>query len=239
MRDVPFADAHLHPTAEGFGEDYPDLRGAELVFGCAARRGEWDALKGCGLPGLVRFYGVHPWYVEDWSPDAEDQLHSILERETRAHVGEIGLDAKRGSLPEQVPAFEAQLDIASEYGRIANVHMVGCEKEVLESVRRHGKGCHTVIIHSFSSESYAKPFSELGCMLSLNPRVLARSDARLERLVSSIPEGSLLLETDAPYAPRGFCGMHKFAEELCARTGADPEHMIATALGNARRITDV
>lgn len=116
-------------------------------------------------------------------------------------------------------AFLEQLDIASEHGRIANVHMVGCEKVILDAIRAHGRGCRAVVLHSFNNESYAKAFSELGCMLSVNPRILARSDARVSRLISSIPEERLLLETDAPYTARGFAGMEDFAERLASACG--------------------
>ena len=63
------------------------------------------------------------------------------------------MDGKRGDPSLQRPAFESQLDLASGSGRIANVHMVGCERDVLESVRRHAGGCRAVVLHSFSSET--------------------------------------------------------------------------------------
>ena len=136
-------------------------------------------------------------------------------------------------------AIERQLEIASDLGRIANIHMVGCEKEVLDAVRAHARGCRAVVLHSFSSESYVRPFAEAGCLFSLNPRILARSDARLVRLVSAIPEDRLLLETDAPYVPRDFSGMADFAVRLAERTGDTGEGLITRTLDNARRIADV
>ena len=84
-----------------------------------------------------------------------------------------------------------------------------------------------------------KPFAEIGCMFSINPRILARSDARLVRLMSSIPEDRLLLETDAPYVPKDFPGMRGFAHTLAERTSSDGEGLMRLALDNARRITDV
>ena len=117
--------------------------------------------------------------------------------------------------------------------------MIGCEKEVLDALRAHAKGCRAIVLHSFSSESYVKPFAEIGCMFSINPRILARSDARLVRLMSSISEDRLLLETDAPYVPKDFSGMRGFAHTLAERTSSDGEGLMRLALDNARRITDV
>ena len=234
-----FADAHVHISKDGFSDRYPDVGDAEVLFGCTARPSEWDAMSSCGVRGTVRFYGVHPWYSGEWDEGTASRLIRILEDDPCAHVGEIGLDSKRGELSGQMPAFEGQLDIASDLGRIVNIHMVGCEKEVLDAVRAHARGSGAVILHSFLSESYVRPFAEAGCLFSLNPRILARSDARLVRLVSAIPEDRLLLETDAPYVPRDFSGMADFAERLAERTGNTGEGLMTRTLDNARRIADV
>ena len=235
----PFADAHIHVTDPGFGDRYRDIRDATVLFGCTARPSEWDPMSAVKDLRVVRFYGVHPWYADEWNDESETRLRSIMSTDSRAHVGEIGLDSKHGAMSEQIPALEDQLDIASEFGRMANIHMVGCEKEVLEAVRRHGRGCRAIILHSFSNESYIKPFTEAGCLFSLNPRIVARSGTRLKRLLDSIPEGSLLLETDAPYTARNFEGMEMFARSLAAVAGSDYRHILDVSLENARRIADV
>lgn len=234
-----FADAHVHISEDGFSDRYPDVVNADLLFGCTARESEWEGMRSCDIPGAVKFYGIHPWYADEWDDHTEERLESILASDPNAHVGEIGMDSKRGNVSVQRPVLDAQLDIASESHRMANIHMVGCERDVLESIRKHGRGCRTVILHSFSSESYVKPFAEAGCMFSINPRILARSDARISRFMSSIPADRLLLETDAPYGPRDFDGMRGFAERLGKASGMDAGRMIGIALENARRIADV
>ena len=234
-----FADAHAHVSEKGFSDRYPDFDRAVIVFGCTARPSEWDAMAACAVPGTVRFYGVHPWYADEWDEASAGRLESILEEDPRANVGEIGLDGKRGDPSLQRPAFESQLDLASGSGRIANVHMVGCERDVLESVRRHAGGCRAVVLHSFSSESYVKPFAEVGCMFSINPRILARSESRIARLLRSVPEDRLLLETDAPYLAREFSGMTGFADRLAGILGTTGEELMRLTLDNARRIADV
>ena len=234
-----FADAHAHVSERGFSDRYPDFDRAVIVFGCTARPSEWDAMAACAVPGTVRFYGVHPWYADEWDEASAGRLESILEEDPHANVGEIGLDGKRGDPSLQRPAFESQLDLASGFGRIANVHMVGCERDVLESVRRHTEGCRTVVLHSFSSESYVKPFAEVGCMFSVNPRILARSESRIARLLRSVPEDRLLLETDAPYLAREFSGMTGFADRLAGILGTTGEELMRLTLDIARRIADV
>lgn len=234
-----FADAHAHVSERGFSDRYPDFDRAVIVFGCTARPSEWDAMAACAVPGTVRFYGVHPWYADEWEEASAGRLESILEEDPRANVGEIGLDGKRGDPSLQRPAFESQLDLASGFGRIANVHMVGCERDVLECVRKHAEGCRAVVLHSFSSESYVKPFAEVGCMFSVNPRILAMSESRIARLLRSVPEDRLLLETDAPYLAREFSGMTGFADRLAGILGTTGEELMRLTLDNARRIADV
>ena len=227
-----FADAHIH-IAEPVGR-YDDLESAEVLLGCSARPSEWYALASAGDGRAVRFYGVHPWYAGEWGPEASYRLLSVLASDPRAGVGEIGMDSKRGDRDLQLAALRGQLDIAERERRPVNIHMVGCEKDVLDELRCH-RGIPAVVLHSFSAESYVRPFSDLGCLMSLNPRVLARSPERVARLLRSIPGDLLALETDAPYVPGWFTGMGGFARRLAEAAGEDPDALAGRALDNVRR----
>lgn len=237
MNPEGFADAHIHIAEQGSG--YRDIGRCEVLFGCTARPSDWDAMASCDRYGVVRFYGVHPWYADEWGPESMERLSSILDGDPDANVGEIGMDSKRGDVTIQEGVFSSQLSMASERGRIANVHMVGCEKPVLDTVRRHGRGCRAVILHSFSSESYVKPFAEAGCMFSINPRILRRSPERVSRLVLAIPRDRLLVETDSPYVPAGFDGMDAFISALADAVGMDAGELASITLDNAGRLSDV
>lgn len=231
-----FSDSHIHLVEEGHGERYPDLGSARILMACTARPDEWDRQLGMDDPRIRGSYGVHPWYPGEWNEASRSRLISILERDPNAHVGEIGLDYKRGTVRDQMRAFGEQLSIASDMGRVATIHMVGTEKEVLESIRVHGRGCPGIILHSYGSDSYLKPFSELNCYFSISPRIQSRSDVRVGRLIDAIPDDRLLLETDAPHAGKVFTGMHGFASRLGDITGRDPEELIAIADSNLGRL---
>ncbi len=225
-----FADAHVH-TVE-MARPYADYGSTSLALSVTSSPGQWGALRDDPDPAVFRFYGVHPWYAEEWGPEAEGRLRGLL-AEGPSGVGEIGLDYKRGRAEAQLPTFEAQLDVAEKAGRPVQIHMVGSEKDVLDSLR--SRRLPAAVLHSFGSEGYSKPFADLGCYMSLNPRILARSPARVARLVSSVPPDRLLLESDFPFSPRGFTGMGGFAESLAGMCGADAGEMLAAALENARR----
>lgn len=236
--DVAFSDAHMHLTEEWPAGGYPGLDSASLLLSCTATVGEWDRLSMLDDPRVVRFYGVHPWYCEEqWTEDARTDLERRLSADPWAGVGEIGLDSKRGDVSAQMPAFIEQLETASRMGRVVQVHMVGCEREVLASVRGHGGGCRGIIIHGFKGPvGYIRPFVEAGCHLSIGPRILRKSDAHVRDIVGSIPSDRLLLESDAPHQGRDFLGMEWFAGMLSSSTGIPAEDILSSSAENTRRL---
>lgn len=229
----PFADAHAHPGE--MRDPYPDYGEAGIVLGCSSRPEDWGALKAVDDPRVMRFYGVHPWHADSWSSSVERELRAMLSSNPRAGIGEIGLDSKRGDPSVQIPVLRRQLDIASEMKRPVAIHGVGCTKALLD-IFRDVRPSFPVVLHAFSDESYARPFAGLGCFMSINPRILARSGKRIRRLVLSIPEDLLLLESDAPWTPEGFLGMRAFAERLSEAAGIPAADLLRTSYINAGRI---
>ncbi len=217
-----YADSHLHMTDPKFkGMD----DGAGLLFTCAASPDEWDAIRGIEDDRVRKFYGTHPWFLEKLSIDG---LKELLESDPSANVGEIGLDSKHGTLEDQIKPFEEQLMLSKRYDRVANIHMIGCESEMLKILRKHKT---TVIIHSFSGpESYVRPLTECGCYFSVSPRILSRSAERIGAIVQSIPEDRLLVETDAP---NGRIGMREHLTRLSEIVGISAEDLEHITFRNA------
>ena len=235
-RGCVLTDSHLHMCEEGFPGDYRDFGSLSLAVSCTADPAEWNPCIASGDAHTVRSFGVHPWNSDIWHIDVRSRLRSVLEGDPSRQVGEIGLDSKKGDVSSQLSPFTEQIDLASELGRVASVHMTGAEKQVLEVLRGHGKGCRGIILHSFSSESYAKPFAEIGCMFSVSPRILARSEEKVRRLLGAIPEDRLLLESDAPHQGRFFTGMEDFLRTVARIADRSPEDLSEQISGNLRRI---
>lgn len=149
-------------------------------------------------------------------------------------MGEIGLDRVRGG-DTQAAAFAEQIAIAAEMGRPVSVHMVGMEKEASDIISGRSGGV-PVIIHGFYAESYSKRLVGAGCYLSVGPRLLGKGRDRVRRILSSIPEDRLLIETDAPHYGGGFTGLADLYGEFAAVLGKDPEELGATVTENMRRI---
>ena len=166
---------------------------AELLFSCTVSPEGWGALTDIHDERVLKFYGTHPWYHQKTSIDG---LEKILKEDRRAQVGEIGLDSVFGPIGDQMESFIQQLELAEKYGRIANIHMVRCENEMLKILRKHKV---TAILHSFTGpDSYVRSFADCGCYFSISPRVHRKSEKRIVSLLSLIPEDRLLIETDSP-----------------------------------------
>ena len=225
-------DAHLHVT-EPVPSEYADFSGLSRYVSCTAKADEWDSQTTLDDPRAIKFYGVHPWYAEQWTLENKKRLFDILQNDPNAHVGEIGLDSKRGQVLGQTMILIQELDIAEYFKRVVTIHDVGCEKMVLDALK--GRNLR-VILHSYGSDSYVKPYSEMECFFSISPRILSRSDIRVRRLMEAIPEDRLLLETDSPNVGAGFAGMRDFADRLGSVSGRTGEELIAISDENLGRL---
>ena len=225
-------DSHLHGI-EAVPSEYSDFSELSRILSCTAKADEWDAQIAIDDPRMIKFYGVHPWYAEQWTLENKKRLFELLQNDPNAHVGEIGLDSKRGQILGQTMILIQQLDIAEYFKRVVTIHDVGCEKMVLDSLK--GRNLK-VILHSYGSDSYIKPYSELECYFSISPRILSRSDIRVKRLLDAIPEDRLLLETDSPNFGKDFKGMRDFAERLGKVIGRSSDELTAVAEENVGRL---
>ena len=226
------SDAHLHLL--NASEPYPGIGCAELLFSCVAQHSEWKTQTSGNDLNVVKFYGIHPWYAEQWNGAVPEELRTILGEDADAQVGEIGLDSKRGDLSIQEKVFAEQLDIASEFGRCVNIHNIGCDGKVISMLKEHGKNCGSVILHSFRSPD-VRPFLGTDCYFSINPRILSKSNENVKQIISNIPKGRLLLESDYPYVTKDFVSMEEFVATLAGMLGTDPETLAGTAADNLRR----
>ena len=150
-------DSHLHLT-EGIPETYSDFNGLSRMVSCTARADEWDPMLSIDDSRVIKSIGVHPWYAEQWTLENRARMYHILEENPDVHVGEIGLDSKRGQVLGQTMILIQELDMAEHFGRVATIHDVGCEKMVLDALK--GRNIK-VILHSYGSDSSVKPYSDI------------------------------------------------------------------------------
>lgn len=152
--------------------------------------------------------GLHPWWLADGRCGAVDaDLAAKLAAES-AYIGEVGLDFGRrgGDTRElQTAAFEGICRAIAKHPlphRVISIHAVHAATTVLDILERTGAAranAHptAVIFHWFSgsSEEFVRA-RRLGCYFSVSEHMLKSKRGR--EYARQLPEGRLLLETDAP-----------------------------------------
>ena len=153
--------------------------------------------------------GLHPWWLADGRCGAADaDLTAELTGEL-AYIGEVGLDFGRrgGNTQElQIAAFEGICRAIAKHPlphRVISVHAIHAATTALDILERTGvagadaRPGTSVIFHWFSgsSEEFARA-RRLGCYFSVSEHMLKSKRGR--EYARQLPEGRLLLETDAP-----------------------------------------
>ena len=161
----------------------------------------------------VRFYGLHPWQLNDCHcPDEEaparlpelrarmETLQAALEADPVAGVGEIGLDRlKTKTIPVlQRLAFSLQMDLAGALGRPVVLHGAKCWGEVVKEAARQRDRIPAFLFHGFSrSEGLLPDIYALNGFVSVGPAVLNDHAVNYRGMVKRLDLAHVLVETDA------------------------------------------
>jgi TatD DNase family protein len=150
--------------------------------------------------------GIHPLYVDR---AGEGDLHQLREALTQARddprlvaVGEIGLDHFVPGLDRtrQARFYAEQLLLAREFALPVILHVRRSADDLLWHLRR--TQVPGGIAHAFNgSEQQALAFVGLGFRLGFGGALTFERALQIRRLAQSLPETSLVLETDAPDIP--------------------------------------
>lgn len=182
--------------------------------------------------GVLRSFGIHPWYSAQYEPVQYYSLFAQCDA-----VGEIGMDSVWCNIPLQVQQerFVKQLKLAAKLKKPVILHTKGQEAQIAELVGDFpGKIC----VHWYSGDEKSfEKFLELGCYFTLGPDVSLRcGQAKLpgedtvieghtrklyQRMIHEIPSDRLFLETDgisavawAQNIPTESCAPDTIAEVL-------------------------
>ncbi|SRR5690554_345252 len=200
-------DSHCHLDFECFDQDRDEvLQQARSAGVChlvipGVRAATWSRLlELCRRhSGLFPALGLHPYFIEEHSPEQLEVLRQMLRAESDIllAVGEIGVDARKPSLEVQWELFRAQLDLAQEFSKPVIIHSVKTHDEVCAELRRRriGKG----VIHAFSgSRQQAENFVDSGLWLGIGGVITHQRARKTREAIRHIPLDKLVLESDAP-----------------------------------------
>jgi TatD DNase family protein len=206
-------------------------------FVCAASTADWPQLERLTVhPGVVPFFGIHPWYSDTVDPAAAgpaawpDVLRTRLQSHDCCGVGETGLDFTRDNVSRerQLEIFTRHLEIAVSCGVPVTVHAVRAWGALMPLLRHYVPLLPAVIIHSFSaSREITREVCALGCYCSFSPALLSPGSERMRNAASCVPAEQLLFETDYPAAPR-----------ISAQAGFEPSEL-SGLLAAAAQLRDV
>jgi len=188
--------------------------------------------------------GVHPHDAKTYTDDVETEFARLLDRPEIIAVGEIGLDYYRDLSPRdtQRAVFKRQLALARAKDKPVVIHCRDAFEDVMGILAAEGSRYHG-IFHAFSGDAaMAKDVLGLGFHIGVGG-VITFKNARLGDVVSKIPAGAIVLETDCPYlAPVPFRGkrnepayLRYVVDAVSAATGKTAEKVVEATDENFAR----
>lgn len=206
-------DAHCHladPRLLPFAEDCLQRARSKGVATCVINGtspADWPLVANLTrrFPNqVVPFYGLHPWKVQEASPDWFDQLLGCLQQDSRAGIGEIGLDRWIEPRDEalQEKCFLLQWELARQLQRPCTVHCLRAWGWFDQLLRQHQAPPAGFLLHSYAGPPEMIPgFARRGAYFSFSAALLEERRHHTREAFLKVPDDRLLLETDAPDMP--------------------------------------
>ncbi len=172
-----------------------DLPSSEAALDLAARH----------APVVQAAVGVHPHHAAELDERGWVRLEALAGEPHAVAVGEIGLDHFRNLSPPAVQheVFKRQLALAARLGRPVLVHDRDAHDQVTQALLAWSGPSDTGrrgVLHAFSGDAaMAERLVAAGFLLSFALPVAFRSAAGPRAAAAVVPDGTFLVETDAPY----------------------------------------
>jgi len=193
--------------------------------------------------------GLHPTHVKE---DYEKELQVVskmLDTEDFAAVGEIGIDLywDRTFLAEQRKAFKTQIGWAREKSLPIVIHARDSFDEIFEIMDEEQGDDLKGIFHCFTGDiEQAERIIDYGFKLGIGG-VVTFKNGGIDKFLSKIDLGHLVLETDSPYlAPKPFRGKRNesayliyILERLSEIYGYSKDEIARVTTENARQVFNV
>jgi TatD DNase family protein len=203
--------------------------------------------------------GIHPHDAKDCTEEVFAQIrtwaqgginsplttqHSTLSSRVVA-IGETGLDYHYDHSPREMQRelFRRHLSLAAETCLPVIVHSREAKDDTLKILSESGIG--RGVLHCFSGDAdMAERAMAMGFLISIAGPVTFRNAGNLREIVRTIPDDSLLVETDAPYlAPEPLRGKRNepafllhTVKKIAELRGVNPEDIARITTLNARRL---
>ena len=266
---LPLYDAHQHFQFEALtpyrSAIDADLRaiGLKRAVVNGTSEEEWPVVAALAkqYDWILPSYGIHPWDCGNRSVNWQSSLRAVLEADSTAGVGEIGLDRwiiegirpddpriaglRVAPLEEQQEVFSRQLALAAELDRGTSIHCVQAFGALLATLSKSKLPERGFLLHCYSGPAeMVGPFADLGAYFSFNGSFLGRLPGEKSRSVKKdilqtyalISSDRLLIETDAPATPLPLS--HELYSLPVSAEGERPNHP-ANLLATYRALAEI
>ena len=172
------------------------------------------------FPQLRVAIGRHPNSATGFDDADLAELRALAAHERCAAIGETGLDYHRDHAPraDQMRAFLGQIQLARETGKPLVIHTRDAADDTLRTLDEHAAGL-SVVMHCFSMVDRLDDCLERDHWISFAGNLTYPSAGQLREAAARVPDGRLLVETDAPFlAPQPVRGREN-----------EPAHVVHTA----------
>ncbi|MFN2479782.1 MAG: TatD family hydrolase [Pseudonocardiaceae bacterium] len=258
---APVIDAHTHLDACG-ATDPAGVRAAldrAAAVGVAAvvtvaddmASARWVVSASSWDERVFAAVALHPTRTATMTDTDRAELEQLVRQPRVVAVGETGLDyywTQRDancSQPEaQRESYRWHIDLAKRVGKPLMIHDRDAHDDVLAVLEQEGPP-QTVIFHCFSGDAVmAQICVDAGYVLSFSGTVTFRNAHALREAAVLVPDGQLLVETDAPFLtphphrgkPNEPVNLPYTVRDLAALRGQDVAELAASSCANARRV---
>ena len=154
------------------------------------------------FPGIIYpMMGLHPCSVKEDYTEELKIIDNYLAESGFIAVGEAGIDLywDKTYFPQQVKAFEKQIEIAIEKGLPIVIHARNSFSEIFNILDQYKGSALRGVFHSFTGEvAEIEKIVGYDFYFGINGIVTFKNSG-LDKVISHIPLNRILLETDAPY----------------------------------------
>jgi TatD DNase family protein len=200
-------------------------------------------------PNLWCTAGVHPHHAAEAPVPTPERLADMTHHPRVIGIGESGLDYFYDKSPRDVQAENVRAHIRG--ARLADVplciHARDADADIAAILRdeRDRGGAFDFLLHCFSSSrQLAEAALEMGGYISFSGIVTFPRSAELRDIARDVPDGRILVETDAPYlAPVPFRGKRNepawvahTARVVAQTRGLEPAALADLTTANFRRL---
>jgi TatD DNase family protein len=249
---VPTVDTHCHLNHhEGLTPDEQIRRAADagvclmVDVGTDLESSQNAVLSAARYRGVFAAVAIHPNHADEATAEVLAAIEELAQDPGCVAIGETGLDYYRDFVAKDVQhaSFKAHIAIAKKYDRTLMIHCREAWDDCLNVLEEVGAP-KRVVMHCYSGDrATTARCITAGYFMSFAGNVTFTNADALRDVVTMIPDGLLLTETDAPFlAPhphRGQPNDSSFVPLTAARIAAvkqaDLAKMATQIRDNTRR----